>query len=111
MSEHGPVGLPRLALLQALAVDGFTNGAGEDYQIQTGAEQFSQGNRLDQDIFEITDNFTFAPMGDHTITIGTRNEIYSLSNLFAQSSFGVYDFDTLADFEDGGYGTATRHHE
>jgi len=90
-------------------VEGFTNAADEDYGFVTGSEQFSQGNRLDQDIFEITDNFTFAPMGDHTITIGTRNEIYSLSNLFAQSSYGVYEFDTLAGFEDGAYGSAARY--
>ena len=61
-----------------VTVDGFTNGSGEDYQILTGAEQFSQGNRLDQDILEFTDNFTFAPKGDHTFTVGTRNEFYSL---------------------------------
>ena len=90
-----------------VTVDGFSNGAGEDYQIETGAEQFSQGNRLDQDILEFTDNFTFAPKGDHTITIGTRNEFYSLSNLFAQSSFGVYEFDSLADFQSGGINDAS----
>ena len=90
-----------------VTVDGFANGAGEDYQIQTGAEQFSQGNRLDQDILEFTDNFTFAPKGDHTITIGTRNEFYSLSNLFAQSSYGVYEFDILADFQSGGINDAS----
>jgi hypothetical protein len=88
-----------------ITVDGFNNGV-DDYQIRTGSEQFSQGNRLNQDIFELTDNFTFAPKGDHTITIGTRNEFYSLSNLFAQSSYGVYSFPDLAAFSDGGLGTA-----
>jgi hypothetical protein len=87
-------------------VDGFVNAAGEDYQLRTGSEQFSMGNRLDQDIVELTDNFTFAPKGGHVITIGTRNEFYKLSNLFAQSSFGVYSFDNLADYVNGGVGTA-----
>lgn len=90
-----------------VTVDGFTNSGGQDYQLQTGSEQFSQGNRLDQDIIELTDNFTFAPKGDHTITVGTRNEFYTLSNLFAQSSYGVYEFPDLAAFQDGGVGAAS----
>jgi len=90
-----------------VTVDGFANGSGDDYQIRTGSEQFSQGNRLDQDILEFTDNFTFAPKGNHTFTIGTRNEFYSLTNLFAQSSFGVYTFENLADFQSGGNADAS----
>jgi len=90
-------------------VDGFTNGSGEGYQILTGSERFSQGNRLAQDILEITDNFTFAPKGNHTITVGTRNEFYKLTNLFAQSSFGVYLFDDLGQFSDGSAGSASRY--
>jgi hypothetical protein len=88
-------------------VEGFENAGGQSYGLWTGSEQFSQGNRLNQDIWEITDNFTFAPMGDHTITVGTRNEIYTLLNLFAQSSYGVYEFDDLAAFQDGGVGSAS----
>jgi Carboxypeptidase regulatory-like domain len=84
-----------------VGVMGFTNGSGQDYGILTGSEQFSQGNRLNQDIVELTDNFTFAPMGDHTITVGTRNEFYKVYNLFAQSSYGVYEFDDLAAFQAG----------
>jgi len=84
-----------------VTVDGFTNGAGEDYQIRTGSEQFSQGNRLGQDIIELTDNFTLASKGGHRITIGTRNEFYRVNNLFAQSSFGVYSFDDLGAFQSG----------
>ncbi|MDT8435515.1 MAG: TonB-dependent receptor [Gemmatimonadota bacterium] len=92
-----------------ITVEGFTNSANQEHGFRTGSEQFSQGNELDQDIFEITDNFTFAPFGNHTITIGTRNEIYDVRNLFAQSSFGVYEFDDFASFQDGGFGTASRY--
>jgi hypothetical protein len=70
------------------------------YNLQSGAERFSQGNELDQDIYEFTDNLTF-PMGAHRITVGTRNEIYRVRNLFAQSSYGVWTFDDVADFEAG----------
>jgi len=79
------------------------------YGIETGSEQFSQGNRLNQDIWEITNNYTFAPMGEHTFTVGARAELYKVFNLFAQSSFGVYNFDQLSDFEDGGAGSASRY--
>jgi len=98
-----------------IEVEGFTTTDGCPdpepcpYAIETGSERFSQGNRLDQDIWELTDNFTFAPMGNHTITIGGRAELYSVSNLFAQSSFGVYEFPSLSAFQDGGFGAATEY--
>lgn len=60
-----------------------------------GAEQFSQTNELDQDIYELTNNFTFAPRGNHTITVGTRNEFARYRNQFNQSSYGVWSFRDL----------------
>lgn len=69
-------------------------------RIQSGSEQFSQGNELDQDMWEITNNFT-KPFGAHLVTLGTRNEFYKVRNLFAQSSFGVWRFNSLDDFEAG----------
>ncbi len=63
--------------------------------ILAGADQFSQGNTLDTKTWEITDNFTFRPMGKHTITVGTRNEYVWLNNLFTQSSLGVWSFRNL----------------
>jgi hypothetical protein len=83
----------------AVRVRGFTDSQGNRYRLRSGSEQFSQGNRLDQDIWELTDNYSFAPMGDHTITIGTRNELYKVTNLFAQSSYGVWDWNNLTDFQ------------
>lgn len=59
-----------------------------------GADQFSQGNRLDTRTFEFTDNFTI-PYGAHTLTFGTRNEKVWLRNLFTQSSLGVWSFANL----------------
>jgi hypothetical protein len=68
--------------------------------LRAGSEQFSQGNELDQDIFEITDNFTI-PLGRHTITVGTKNEFYKLRNLFTESSYGVWTFRDLDSLEAG----------
>ena len=66
-----------------------------------GGERFSHANELDQDIFEITDNYTI-PLGiTHRVTVGTQNQFYKVRNLFAQSKFGVWDFVNLDSLERG----------
>jgi hypothetical protein len=62
--------------------------------VTAGTENSSQGNELDQDIFEITDNYTI-PVGDHRFTIGTKNEFFTVRNLFSQNSLGNFTFGTL----------------
>jgi hypothetical protein len=67
----------------------------QGFTLVSGAERFSQGNELDQDIFELTENFTL-PLGSaHSITIGTQNQFYSVRNMFTQSSYGVWLFGSL----------------
>ena len=56
-----------------------------------GTEQFSPGNLLEQDIFEIVNNFTYST-GNHTFTVGGRLDHTHIFNNFAQGSFGVYKF-------------------
>jgi len=68
-----------------------------DLEFEAGTEPFSTQNALDQDVLEITDDFTFF-RGAHTITVGTHNELFSFDNLFIQNSFGAYEFSTLDDF-------------
>jgi hypothetical protein len=63
-------------------------------QISAGSENSSQGNQLDQDITEITDNVTI-PLRAHRVTVGTKNEFYKVRNLFAQNSYGNVTFGTL----------------
>ncbi len=92
-----------------ITVGGFTDSAGDGYALRAGAESFSMGNALDQDIWELTDNFTLKPIGDHRITIGTRNEFYKVNNLFAQQSFGVWQYDDLASFVTGQAGDANQY--
>ncbi|MFN2240044.1 MAG: carboxypeptidase regulatory-like domain-containing protein [Thermoanaerobaculia bacterium] len=75
-------------------------GAPRSAQVILGSEQFSQANSLDQDILEITDDLTWL-RGDHTLTIGTSNQIYDFANLFLAPAFGYYFFPTLDDFEAG----------
>jgi hypothetical protein len=70
------------------------------YSLQAGGEEFSHANELDQDIFEITDNFS-VPLGDHRLTLGARWEGYRVRNLFGQNVFGRWQFDNQTDFEAG----------
>ncbi|MBL0174260.1 MAG: TonB-dependent receptor [Ignavibacteria bacterium] len=68
--------------------------------LYAGTENFSIKNQLDQDIIEVTDNFT-AFLGDHTITAGTHNEFFSFRNLFIRDFYGNYEFNNLTDFAAG----------
>jgi outer membrane receptor for ferrienterochelin and colicin len=69
-------------------------------ELIAGTERFSGANALDQDILEVTDDFTFLK-GSHTITVGTHNEIFKFKNLFLADFYGYYYFPTLQAFEDG----------
>ncbi|MCH9648306.1 MAG: carboxypeptidase regulatory-like domain-containing protein [Deltaproteobacteria bacterium] len=68
--------------------------------LEAGTERFSTMNSLDQDIFEITNDFTFLK-GNHSITIGTHNEFFTFDNLFVREAFGAYRFDDVDAFEAG----------
>lgn len=72
----------------------------DGYNIVSGAERFSHGNELDQDILEITNNLVI-PRGDHRFTIGGTYQTYKARNLFAQSTFGAWAFTSEADFQNG----------
>jgi outer membrane receptor protein involved in Fe transport len=62
-----------------------------------GTERSSFANELDQDIFEITDNFRYT-LGKHTFTVGTHNEFFKFRNLFINNLTGRWDFNSLADY-------------
>ncbi len=59
-----------------------------------GPDRYSSANELDQDILELTDNFTYLA-GDHILTFGTHNEFFKFRNLFIRSFFGYYEFKDL----------------
>lgn len=63
-------------------------------RLRAGTDDASHRNILDQDIFEITDNFTFPIGAAHRLTVGTRNEFYKVANLFGQRLFGEYQFSS-----------------
>jgi carboxypeptidase family protein len=69
-------------------------------QIRAGRENFSTANELDQDVYELTDDFTWLK-GKHTLTFGTHNEFFKFRNLFIRDSFGSYRFANLDLFDQG----------
>jgi len=68
--------------------------------LYAGPDRFSSANELDQDAFEIEDNFSYL-LGDHIFTVGTHNEFLSFRNLFVRSFFGYYRFNSIGDLENG----------
>jgi hypothetical protein len=91
-----PLNAPMVTISRIPGAAGITGTAGAVF----GTENSSQGNELDQDILELTDNFTF-PVGSHRITIGTKNEFFKVRNLFSQNSLGNYFFGTLDSLDAG----------
>ncbi|MDX1638165.1 MAG: TonB-dependent receptor [Balneolaceae bacterium] len=73
---------------------------GNDVTISMGIDRFSQANRLDQDLFEFTNNLTVIN-GDHELTLGTSNQLFFFENLFIQDFWGSYEFGSIQDFRDG----------
>jgi hypothetical protein len=62
-----------------------------------GAEQFRHYNELEQDVIELTNNFNYF-LGDHTITAGVKADFFKFRNLFIPGAFGVYTYNSIADF-------------
>jgi hypothetical protein len=69
-------------------------------RVVLGSEQFSVANELDQDIIELTDDFTMV-RGKHTFTIGSHNEFFKFRNLFIRDNAGTYEFSSIDSFAAG----------
>jgi len=83
-----PINAPMVTILNV------PNPAGGTTALVYGTENSSQGNELDQNVFELTDNFTI-PLGAHRFTVGTKNEFFKVRNLFGQNSLGNYTFGSI----------------
>ena len=68
--------------------------------VRAGRENFSSANELDQDVYEMNNDFTWL-RGRHTLTLGTHNEFFRFRNLFIRDNFGNYSFNSLDLFEQG----------
>lgn len=65
------------------------------FQLRAGTENSSQANALDQDILELTDNYTLPIGSSHRLTIGASGQWYKVRNLFGQNSVGFWTFGSL----------------
>lgn len=65
--------------------------------VEFGSQRSSVANQLDQDIFEVTDNFKLT-YGKHNLTLGTHNEFFSFRNLFINNFNGRWTFNNLTDY-------------
>ncbi|HMH31642.1 MAG TPA: hypothetical protein VK543_01360, partial [Puia sp.] len=72
------------------------DGTGKAYT-SFGYEQFTYGNVLNSNIFQVNDIFTFYK-GSHEITVGTQNSFKSYQNGFSPAYEGVYRFNSLSAF-------------
>jgi hypothetical protein len=76
-------------------------------RLLAGAEFFSQGNELDQDSYEISNDLSFF-RGDHHITVGVKNELFRFRNLFWPGMIGEWNFNNLDDLAAGRPNTFSR---
>ncbi|MGD9899506.1 MAG: TonB-dependent receptor [Calditrichaceae bacterium] len=65
--------------------------------ISFGLERFSTNNLLDQDVFQLTDNFNVYH-GDHLLTIGTHYELFKFNNSFNLFYYPGYTYSSVEDF-------------
>ncbi|HEX2617209.1 MAG TPA: TonB-dependent receptor, partial [Flavobacteriales bacterium] len=77
-----------------------TCAGGSSCSLLGGPENSSVANALDQDILEITNDLSFA-RGIHNFTVGTHNEFFKFSNLFAQNIYGFYRFTNIDSLRAG----------
>src|SRR6185437_9516910 len=68
---------------------------------EAGTENSSQANQLDQDIFELTDNYTLPLGGSNRLTIGAQGQWYKVRNLFGQNLVGLWTFGSLDSLDAG----------
>lgn len=73
----------------------------DDSWLAAGADRFSQGNLLDQNIYSVADNLSFNIANGHRLTVGTSDEFFKFHNVFTQGSFGSWMFNSLDDLEAG----------
>ncbi|WP_158557066.1 TonB-dependent receptor [Mucilaginibacter conchicola] len=72
------------------------DGAGNNY-MSAGSDPFTMNNDVINNIYNITDNFTYYT-GKHTLTAGVTYEYQKLQNQFMPGAAGYYAYNSLSDF-------------
>ncbi len=95
--ENRDVGQSPFPRIEVLIPGGCSGGT---CLVTAGPENSSVANALDQDILEITNDVNFS-LGAHSLTVGTHDEFFKFSNLFAQNIYGLYRFTNLDSLKAG----------
>ncbi|WP_242927783.1 TonB-dependent receptor [Pontibacter vulgaris] len=72
------------------------DGKGNNY-MSAGMDPYTYNNEVINDIYSITDNFTYY-LGKHTLTAGGTYEYQNVGNMFMAGSNGYYAYSSLDDF-------------
>lgn len=70
---------------------------GDNTVLDLGTHYCSYINKILTNTYTLTDNVTVA-LGDHTLTFGTHNELYSFANAYRTYATGQFEFSQMADF-------------
>ena len=65
--------------------------------VSFGYEQYTPNNKLNTDVYQISDNLTWYK-GHHTITVGGSYNYYKFENGFTPQYYGYYKYKSLQDF-------------
>ncbi len=71
--------------------------SGSNTMTSFGHEPFTPNNKLNTDVFQVSDNFTFY-LGPHTLTAGFSLEYYKFENGFTPRMYGDFRYSSLNDF-------------
>ena len=88
--DAGGINTPNMPLVDILGPNG-------NNLTSFGPDPFTPNNLLNQDVTQINDYFSMY-LKNHTVTVGTANELYSFKNVFTQVINGVYRYNSIADF-------------
>lgn len=78
-------------------VDILSGTPGGSTRTSFGYEPFTPNNVLDQDVFQVTNNFSMY-LGKHTVTVGANFEYFKFANGFTPRFYGDFRFASFADF-------------
>lgn len=74
-----------------------SDGRNNNIRVCIGTNPYNGMNHLVQNSVSIADNISIYT-GDHTITFGTQNEIFTNKVTYIANAFGTYTYNTIADF-------------
>lgn len=71
-----------------------------DFRVTLGTDYSSGANAVHSDVYTVSDNVSLFK-GNHSITIGTHNELMRFYNVFLEGAYGSYGFSSIGDFFEG----------